>query len=225
MSVKTWLLTTMLLGTFVACNKNNKVTQLPVNAPLKAAFNYKPGTYWIYKDSLSGMVDSFAVTSTDDIFSDPISGLNAQKFSIEFITLMVTEYTGSGDTLQWKFQYNQSLVCVYSRDSIFEIQHVPLINYPFSKVLLEQGITSNYGESSSVIDTNASVTINGHLFNNVAVVADTANAFLSVVSNDRYRYADTIFISADVGIVKMNLNHITSNYYRKWELQRLHITK
>jgi len=51
--------------TMYSCKKNNNPV-INVNTALKAAFNYMPGTYWIYKDSISGRIDSFFVTLHQD---------------------------------------------------------------------------------------------------------------------------------------------------------------
>ena len=44
------------------CTRSKSVNT-PVNSDLIASFNYKPGTYWIYRDSISGEIDSFFVRS------------------------------------------------------------------------------------------------------------------------------------------------------------------
>ena len=86
-----------------ACNRNS-ITKVPVNADLKAAFNYKPGTYWIYRDSISGIIDSFFVRSNGDGYTNTTNGDNK---SIESIGLTISEYTfistSSIDTQGWVF--------------------------------------------------------------------------------------------------------------------------
>jgi hypothetical protein len=60
MKNKTCILLLIAFCSLLACRKNN-VPHYPINAALKVAFSFKPGTYWIYQDSLSGEIDSFYV--------------------------------------------------------------------------------------------------------------------------------------------------------------------
>jgi hypothetical protein len=59
-----------------------KPFNIDVNGQLKSHF-FKKGTYWIYRDSISGQIDSFYVTSTYDaksILPVPLNLLNQFKF-------------------------------------------------------------------------------------------------------------------------------------------------
>ena len=48
---------------FIGCQKKTAI--VPMNAILKKYYCYKQGSYWIYRDSLNGDIDSFAVVSNN----------------------------------------------------------------------------------------------------------------------------------------------------------------
>ena len=63
------LLICLIVMTSMSCHKK-KIPHYPLSAALKAAFGYKIGSYWVYRDSVSGEIDSFYTYksnfSTDD---------------------------------------------------------------------------------------------------------------------------------------------------------------
>jgi hypothetical protein len=52
----------LLLYAMSGCKK--KTDSIAVSADVRKYFCYKQGSYWIYRDSLSGETDSFAVTNS-----------------------------------------------------------------------------------------------------------------------------------------------------------------
>ena len=214
----------------LSCKKKNNVQQVPVNDSLKAAFNFKPGTYWIYKDSLSGAIDSFAVTSNTDDFITVSTGTN-NSASQEGIVIMITEHSispATADTQLWKFYYAENMFCVYFYESQIEnglIEYVPMVNYPFQPQLAEIGISPTYVQSAQIVNLSGNLSINGIAYNNLAVINHYAILTSNLPFNFPYSYNDTFYVGSMAGLIKMNLNHPVDNYYRKWELQRYHIVK
>ena len=47
-----FLLLVIILFCFSACKKNNN-NNVPIDPTLKKYFSYKPGSYWVYYDSVS----------------------------------------------------------------------------------------------------------------------------------------------------------------------------
>ena len=45
----------------LSCIKEKKIVYVPVDADLQAHYNFKPGSYWIYRDSATAVEDSFVV--------------------------------------------------------------------------------------------------------------------------------------------------------------------
>src|ERR1039457_5726431 len=60
-----FFLAIILLLLFEGCGKKSS-NSTPVDATLKKYFSYKVGTYWIYRDSLRGEIDSFVVLSDNN---------------------------------------------------------------------------------------------------------------------------------------------------------------
>lgn len=71
-----------------SCKKNDKV-DVPLTKEVKAYFDFKPGTYWIMKDSLSGNVDSLAVISREITKENKGNGIN------EVLTMHIIQYRDS----------------------------------------------------------------------------------------------------------------------------------
>ena len=219
--------------TLCACNRDS-ITKVPVNADLKTAFNYKPGTYWIYRDSISGIIDSFFVRSNEDIYTNTTNGSSK---SIEDIVMNISEYTNIPtlskiDTQSWIFDFETTMFNIYFYDNKIydnQVQFFPLINYPFQTSLSSYPLISNYYEveKGTVINIFDAFTLNGQSFNNVAEISHSANINASQNSslNSPYSYNDLFFISSDVGIIKMSLNHPEDSMNRVWEIQRWHIVK
>ncbi len=208
----------------VGCSKK-KMTHYPVNAELKAAFNYKPGTYWIYRDSISGEVDSFFVTRYDSSFHQEPE----KDYSYDVITIRVAvlNIEPKVDTEQKYFEYAyvQNAISAYYRykDTIWKVvEYVPLINYPYEKALTASvglGNVYSINETGSLTNTFPTYIVTGKTFNNVAEV--------NHISEINYSsYNDWYYFSPDAGIIKMRLHRIGSKSYDKiWELQRWKFNK
>ncbi len=87
--------------TFFACKK--QPAKAPVNGSLKAAFSYKIGTYWVYKDSISGGWDSFYVTRSDDTWNVN-DGYSIESIEVDIAEQNITPGTTS-KIRDWGFSY------------------------------------------------------------------------------------------------------------------------
>jgi hypothetical protein len=214
-----------------SCKKpGGNVTNYPINAELRAAFNFQPGTYWIYKDSISGRVDSFFVTS-----NNLIRGYSsADNYSMDELTIFISEYSiypaFKANIQTWQFLYETTMFNVlYPESKIYtaQVQYEPLINYPFQSALLDFGISPAYSDIGNVINVFNSYSINGLVFSNVGEVNHYANDIPQNFNpnSPTYNYDDVFYISSDVGIIKMKLNHPQDSINRVWEIQRWNIVK
>ena len=211
------------------CHQGNNTTTISVNPALKAAFNYKVGTYWIYQDSLSGEVDSFFVWLNTDFYSlyYPVGTSNPQK-NIEAIGIDVTEYNVSPifppDTQSWAYYYTDFEIDLQYNSSAYEgkIVYDAFINYPNDTMLSGEGygINSISADTGKVINIYNQLIVNGQTFSNVIEV----NHFMQFPG---YTHHDTFLVAPSTGIIKMKLNHPLDslNKRRVWELQRYHIVK
>jgi len=69
-----------LLTTIAACTKDSK-KPVYINEDFKQHFSYKPGTYWVFYDSLTGALDTFTITENRDLSpfftpGDPLETVN-----------------------------------------------------------------------------------------------------------------------------------------------------
>lgn len=192
-----------------------------VDPDLKAAFSYKPGTYWIYKDSLTGAIDSFVITTNDDNFST-----NNDR-TLETIGMNMAEYIVSSpylDTSLWKYSIvsNQISLTWDQTSSVPHIDQViqynPFTYYPFTVGVLPNAIYS-IGIATNVFST---YTVGSSTYSNVEELNDTLRK--DAWSFYHY-YNDWFYLTADVGIIKMRLYHPQDSINRIWQLQRWHIVK
>jgi hypothetical protein len=209
---------------FCACQKHN-ITHYTINADLKAAFNYQVGTYWIYRDSVSGTIDSFYVTKNESGTSSVLDH-NGDGYTNESIAVYISEQNINpvlADTANeyWEYHYQSSMFNMnYFSLNKTSVQLFPLIDYPFESTLSGSGppAAPPYYQDGHVISISNSYTLNGNTFTNVAVVNHIANA-------SALQYNDVFYISQSAGIFKMRLNHPLDTFSRVWELQRWKIVK
>src|ERR1700684_1632372 len=79
------LLPTILLLLLInGCSKKNN-SSTPIDPMVKKYFSYKPGTYWIYTDSLNRRTDSFVVMKQNNtVIPDNNGGYNQET---DFISI------------------------------------------------------------------------------------------------------------------------------------------
>jgi len=205
---------------FPSCHKNESVNE-PINDLLKAAFNYKPGTYWIYRDSLSGNVDSFFVTRNSDGISNP-SGNN----TVEVMNIYISEYNiapipVNTDTQSWVLYYERNCLDLiynpYDPNYLGGFSFAPVINYPYEDILYgSPDLGSSFIDTAFTINLFQNYVLNGNSFSNVAEINHRYDSVLN----------DWFYISPDVGIFKMRFNQTWGDtLYKIWEIQRWHIVK
>ncbi len=199
-----------------SCRKEKEtqpIAYLPVYEDLKQAFYYKPGTYWIYKDSLNGNVDSFAVVSSylDSNAILPGKGA-AQAYNV---VINVTEFSisnGGSIVSTWKWQLMGT--ALYSNlyyDSGSLDYYTPFLYVPLYRTGME---TSGPHGNHLDTDTFSACTVSGIVYR-VAELHQYDN---------HHKYNDWFYVNGDVGIVKMRARCIDAQYHI-WELQRCHIAK
>ena len=196
----------LLIGFPVSCKKTNNTAPNPIDAGLKTHFDYKPGTYWVYRDSMSGRIDSFVTVSRDSGVSGylPLYG----KSPASFINIVINEYPANSalhDQWTWSLQNNG----IFATMPDFT---APLFFYPFSI-----GKRDWAGDAYNVTEILKTLVINADTFRDVAVI--NHSKFGEV-------YDDWFYINDQVGIIKMKLtNYNDSARNRIWELQRYKIIR
>ncbi len=228
------LLVVLICCVLCACNKPVKVVKVPLDPGLKAAFNFLPGTYWIYKDSATGIVDSFFVTSEVDEYPQTTASSGTVKVG-EYIQIFISEVNTSPlplskDTVIWQFNLTDKMLSAYYTEKKIiggEISYVPLINFPFEHTLTAYGPLPTYSRATgTVYGLGNTIQINGETYEDLALVNWQAYipANINGYIGAPYSYDDWFFISKGIGLVKMRINHPQDSLNRVWELQR-YVTK
>ncbi len=223
MKVTIFLLLVLLCGIALlpSCKRNGGISHVTIDADLKAAFDFKPGTYWIYRDSISGRVDSFAVRN-NTLISTNVAG-NA---TIDEIVIFITEYIGGSpaDTSPWQILlFANCEELVWESDINFNGQKYfdldPLFIYPFKTgpPQLTQGLFS--GENLAVANNIYPNYMVG-VYNYMNIVE-----LNSYGSNGTYTTNYWFYVAGNIGIIKMRLYNTYYTINKVWEMQRCNIVK
>jgi hypothetical protein len=204
-----------VLAALIGCQKasDNNVT---ISANLKKAFSFQPGTYWIYRDSLSGMIDSFYVTdntsSTTQVGNSnyiPTKTIYTDHIYIGISQMNIAPLPSNSVIHKWEFHLYENNFSVYWLDTFGSYGHYygdPLTSLPFPDTAL----------------VYKSYTLNGNSFKNVAVAYKGAHWAIDTV----YSFDDYLYVCPNVGLIKLRMSHYHDNmpkidsYFRVWELQR-----
>ena len=211
------------IGAF-GCHKDS-VPNYPVDADLKAAFNFKVGSYWIYIDSISGQVDSYFVR--ENILQNLMS-LGSPSYRYDEIVISIKKSNINNyavDTLGWTLIYSKNLISLGDLDvrriggGILEYD--PLSAYPF-----DTNLTLHYAPLyTPVVNLYGSYLINGQNFNNVEVIncIKNLNAAQNYPLGTAYNSNNWFYLCPNVGFIKIVINQPQDSIFRVWELQRYHI--
>jgi len=191
-----------------SCKKTN-LPNRPVDADLKAAFSYLPGTYWIYRDSISGHVDSFFVTQ------DTHNNYNYNsQYTFDQITVRITAYNVASfaDSDTWEISLYQSTIAIDYDIDLYSKNTDGIDYYPLTYPFTDGEYIGSTGTNVNTLSILGNYVVDGKTFNNVAQVnyVDGTN--------------DYFYISSDVGIIKMRLYDNVDSVH-VWELERWNIVK
>jgi hypothetical protein len=207
-----------------------KTTNLPVTQldDTAATFyiNFKPGTYWIYRDTISGRTDSFFVRSNTFI-SQPDQ---TQTYEYHNITVAGHNLDGTdlADSTLWVWDYEYpsiNLNYYYGQGPLgwrHDAQYMPLYNFPLDPKTIGYFTTQNdtasmvnvlYLDSVNHIPVSPLYEIEHH------ILADTVANPTLMTFNDQFYLNDTL------GIVMMHLYHPSQGINRVWRLVRYKIVK
>jgi hypothetical protein len=202
-----------------ACNKSSD-NNIPINPGMKAAFNFQPGTYWIYMDSITSQIDCFCVVQ--NIYAPKQPYQVNSDVTADLINIDMYEYTATNTnySYDWQLQlYNSEIdIADYNRIGLL-FSFTPLAKYPFT-----QGNIAINGGSYNIayIDTVFhSYLLNGSNFRNVSRINHRSN--LDTSSEGYYNYV--FYINDSVGIVKMSLFNKSDTFDRILQMIRCNVKK
>ena len=187
------LLVIVIVVTLSACTKN---PYTPINADVKAKFNYQPGTYWIYTDAISGETDSFSVRTNTVQNSNVLT---------EAIFMYITRYNLSApnDTTLTR--------CMLSRNYVQTFALGATVTYPFKPGPI---ISGGY-----VLGVNSSYSVNGQTFADIAEI--TRSIQYPIIQTDTFYMNADVGIIKIIEYQKID----TTVVNRVWELQRWNIVR
>jgi len=213
----------LFLFLFVLNSCKKQLPHYSIDSDVKAAFNYQPGTYWIYRDSITGRIDSFYVTQNVFQANVPSGDYTEDAISINIIEKDIDANSVGGTPIQYYLSVGENGVSIeYAPNLPAEADYIlynPFFIYPFQPgaFVWKSGLKGSSDESYCM-QIFTSYTLNGQVFSNVAEIPHG--------SSGPGGYLDTFFVNADVFIAKMKLYHPYDSVGTKvWELQRWHIVK
>ncbi|MBL7719097.1 MAG: hypothetical protein JNL72_09715 [Flavipsychrobacter sp.] len=210
------LLALFLLNACSSCKKE------PVNhvieERIRQHFNFQTGSYWIYKDSMTGIEDSFVVESNYSFQKQAIFNSDETQ---DIINIVIREYRNnsiSPDSFVLTCTMRRNYMAEifdFEATGAYSVGYGPLFIYPFTPGGLPVGLVLDNNGDGSIVNIYPSYTINNTSYTNVALVNHSFGSS-SKAHNDYF------YISPDVGIIKMNITR-TNGLHKVWELQRKNI--
>lgn len=193
-----------------ACTHNNDTYFQPLDATLKQKFNFQKGSYWIYKDSLTGVEDSFVSVEDTITRSSPTS----RNDIYEYLTVVITAYGTPGCSIGYYFYGGDGYhIGAQLANNLIEPYYYS-VAYPFTNYHFSSGTDIT---SDTILSTP--YTLAGNTFYNVVQLfyGQTSNH-----DNDKLCY-----INDSVGFIKMRLPYqdASGKSVKVLELQRWHIIK
>lgn len=143
------IITFILLFAIAACNDKTP-NIIPVNADMAKHFNYKQGSYWIYRDTISGRTDSFAVENNDNY----ITGMD----------IFVLDYSFSNtgmDTFSFVYKlFKNTFYIAFAKNGSY-FQTSSTFSYPLNVTFTSYNINgTNYSNIEQDIYSNDLILIN-----------------------------------------------------------------
>ena len=226
---KLFLITTVITILFAACKRDKDVQPAPQpTVPLQdlTTFSYfKTGTYWIYQDSATSVLDSVYVPH-DTSYS------YYQNNNIQAAGNYMFYYTLTYSYLESNYCYYRISMGTYSISDGHGVGVERSNNAGTTYLMSNEFVNGNviyhylsYGETSyqGYYD---SITINGIMFPNVAHFHDTKNASETIytTSHGYIHPATDFYIAKNIGIVKKKIVDTQFNTVNKtFYLIRYHI--
>jgi len=219
-------------GAFMCCKKTPGNNTLPeifsVSASLKENFAFHLGSYWIYRDSLTGDIDSAYV----DYYKDSLYHVGCVASPLREYVYMtirrssITHGVAAGADRAWMLTLSDSIIKmrgVDDQDSIAGLQFLTLAKYPFATGFYYGSsggcLLFGFVDSGYVTGIVPSLAINGSVYANTAISQHTNMAEGGVAG----AYNDVMYLAPRVGLVRADIDHSLHAPRRVWVLQRYHI--
>ncbi len=215
-----------LSAILINCKKHHNgllVIPLDTDTLSYSHFNYKVGSYWIYKDSLSGRVDCFYVRKNYFINQGAPNAI----YTYHFIGVAEQNIDNSNvaDSAFWQYNFQGKRVIVdyfYGINGYGwknDITYDPLFLYPFA-----MGDNGSNFDTAKVLSVDSFVKINDSIYYRVAQVQHFIH--MATSGGPGLTDMDDLFsVNDSVGIISMKLYHPLDGINHLWVLQRYKISK
>ncbi len=209
-----------LLLTMQACRKIAQIKKETKNA-ITSSFDFQTNSYWVYLDSLTSTADSFTVTHCQNKLKlDNLSGTDIDELSLTIMDY--NSLNSNAEIFTWRLVLGTSSVAFYIDDPKTANYGYTgkVFSYPFKDDYFETVVNGKYNAYSKLIKIYPSLTINGVCFTNVAQI----HLFTSSdVPGSPYVQNDFIYVCAEKGIVKMDIDHPLDGLRKSWDLLRFQV--
>ena len=200
-----------LILQFATCKK--PTPYIAITPGLKSGYAFNFGSYWIYKDSISGLTDSAYIYNSYDV-NTKINGDHEELyFTIKLIDSIAT-HIEKWNTFLWSNYINVSFE--NNKDSTENyIYGERLIDFP---LVVGDCIYVNSTIRRRIESIYNKYYLNGVVYTNVALVHFWIDT--SINKNQKIVYNDYMYLCPNIGIIKMVFNHQKDSVHRVLELQK-----
>ena len=205
----------LLVCCLLFCNCEKKDTYTHLNPALASAFIFHQGSYWIYKDSITGAIDSMYVKYYDSI---PVPSNSDPTHYNDIITMVFGNYNGNlnyRDDWNIVLKNNEFVFSGFSSntDGVENTLMIGSIQFPF--VATTWG---GYSNESCYVRVLPEYMVSGSEYFKVAQL-NCRSSYANIIA----KYDDHIYMDSSIGIIKYIFNHESDTVLKIIELQRYHI--
>ena len=191
------LLLGILMLAVSSCFKKKKYHLIEANADMVMRYWYKPGTYWIMRDSATSRTDSFYVVA-DSV----VNNATREKLDIQnYYTSIVQVDTGHTDSCLWQMHMVQNtFVCSVSPSDSEYLYICGALHYPFAISFPLYPMNSRY--YADVFESNY---------------------YKFTPDGSTMLYNNWLYLNEREGLVKLRVNLYNPERHFVWELQRMNL--
>lgn len=214
--MKNLIIVFVVVVLLTACNKEPQYKTVYLDPGLKATFDYKPGTYFIFKDSITGELDSVYLVSNlskiDEGYTDT-RGFKYEYMDLDFDAKNISKNDSSNLVMSLSFSSREGNLLICGMKSGFQPLNSFFL-YPAFKVF-----PINNTDTITFISSNNQLRLNNHDFKNLYI-------FIQSPKDNQVRQS-TGYWSNEFGLIKMRFLSETSGVavVKVLELQRWYIIK
>ena len=182
-----------------------------INDALMKAFNFQKGSYWIYKDVLTGRTDSFYVSGNEAGTNSTTPHNPKEAIHTEYIYIYISQKNigpSPSDTLisTWQLSLSDHTMHIGSNTITWYFGDKSSVYYPF------QTATGDY-------------TFNGITYINTDIIGIADSEKAGPYNPKAYKAYDSLYLCPGTGFIRMNFDHPLDTFARDWQLQRSKIVQ